>query len=64
MEPKQDAIFPALDESQAEERNAQHRGKGLSFVCGLNCFYVYAAEKAQRITLHDLEEEGIIIPTI
>ena len=25
MEPKQDGIFPALDESKAEERNAQHR---------------------------------------
>ena len=47
MEPKQDGIFPALDESKAEERNAQHREKGWSFVCGLNRFYVYAAEEGE-----------------
>lgn len=64
MEPKQDAIFPALDESQAEERNAQHREKGWSFVCGLNRFYVYAAEEGTADTLPHRRRKVHIIPTI
>lgn len=62
MEPKQDAIFPALDESQAEERNAQHREKGWSFVCGLNRFYVYAAEEGTADYFATPEEEGAYYP--
>ena len=62
MEPKQDAIFPALDESQAEERNAQHREKGWSFVCGLNRFYVYAAEEGTADYFATPQEEGAYYP--
>lgn len=62
MEPKQDAIFPALDESKAEERNAQRREKGWSFVCGLNRFYVYAAEEGTADYFATPEEEGAYYP--
>ncbi len=62
MEPKQDAIFPALDESKAEERNAQHKEKGWSFVCGLNRFYVYAAEEGTADYFATPEEEGAYYP--
>ena len=62
MEPKQDGIFPALDESKAEERNAQHREKGWSFVCGLNRFYVYAAEEGTADYFATPEEEGAYYP--
>ena len=62
MEPKQDAIFPALDESKAEERNAQHKEKGWNFVCGLNRFYVYAAEEGTADYFATPEEEGAYYP--
>lgn len=62
MEPKQDGIFPALDESKAEERNAQHREKGWSFVCGLNRFYVYAAEEGTADYFATPQEEGAYYP--
>lgn len=62
MEPKQDAIFPALDESNAEERNAQHKEKGWSFVCGLNRFYVYAAEEGTADYFATPQEEGAYYP--
>lgn len=62
MEPKQDGIFPALDESKAEERNAQHKEKGWSFVCGLNRFYVYAAEEGTADYFATPEEEGAYYP--
>lgn len=45
MEPKQAGVLSALDESKAEERHAQHKEKGWSFVCKLDYFYVYAAEE-------------------
>ena len=62
MEPKQDGIFPALDESKAEERNALHKEKGWSFVCGLNRFYVYAAEEGTADYFATPEEEGAYYP--
>ena len=62
MEPKQDAIFPALDESNAEERNAQHKEKGWNFVCGLNRFYVYAAEEGTADYFATPQEEGAYYP--
>jgi len=63
MEPKQDGIFPALDESKAEERNAQHREKGWSFVCGLNRSMSMPQKKVQRITLPRPKKKAHIIPT-
>ena len=62
MEPKQDGIFPALDESKAEERNAQHKEKGWNFVCGLNRFYVYAAEEGTADYFATPQEEGAYYP--
>lgn len=62
MEPKQDGIFPALDESNAEERNAQHKEKGWNFVCGLNRFYVYAAEEGTADYFATPQEEGAYYP--
>lgn len=62
MEPKQDGIFPALDESKAEERNAQHKEKGWNFVCGLNRFYVYAGEEGTADYFATPEEEGADYP--
>ena len=62
MEPKQDGIFPALDESKAEERNAQHKEKGWIFVCGLNRFYVYVAEEGTADYFATPEEEGAYYP--
>lgn len=49
MEPKQVGALSTLDKIKAEERHAQHKEKGWSFVCKLDYFYVYAAEKARRI---------------
>ena len=62
MEPKQDAIFPALDKSNAEERNAQHKEKGWNFVCELNRFYVYAAEEGTADYFATPQEEGAYYP--
>lgn len=62
MEPKQAGIFPVLDESKAEERNAQHKEKGWSFVCGLNRFYVYAAEEGTADYFATPQEEGAYYP--
>ena len=65
MEPKQDAIFPALDESQAEERNAQHREKGWSFVCGLNRFLCLCRRgRHSGLLCHTGRRKVHIIPTI
>lgn len=58
MEPKQAGIFPVLDESQ----NVQHKEKGWSFVCGLNRFYVYAAEEGTADYFATPEEEGAYYP--
>ena len=58
MEPKQDGIFPALDESQ----NVQHKEKGWSFVCKLDQFYVYAAEEGTADYFATPEEEGAYYP--
>lgn len=62
MEPKQAGALSALDESKAEERHAQHKEKGWSFVCGLNRFYVYAAEEGTADYFATPEEEGAYYP--
>lgn len=59
MEPKQAG---APDESKAEERHAQHKEKGWSFVCGLHQFYVYAAEEGTADYFATPEEEGAYYP--
>ena len=62
MEPKQAGAFSALDESKAEERHAQHKEKGWSFVCKLDYFYVYAAEEGTADYFATPEEEGAYYP--
>lgn len=62
MEPKQAGVLSALDESKAEERHAQHKEKGWSFVCKLDYFYVYAAEEGTADYFATLEEEGAYYP--
>ena len=62
MEPKQAGVLSALDESKAEERHAQHKEKGWSFVCKLDYFYVYAAEEGMADYFATLEEEGAYYP--
>lgn len=62
MEPKQAGALSTLDESKAEERNAQHKEKGWNFVCGLNRFYVYAAEEGTADYFATPEEEGAYYP--
>ena len=59
MEPKQAG---APDESKAEERHAQHKEKGWSFVCKLDYFYVYAAEEGTADYFATPEEEGADYP--
>lgn len=59
MEPKQAG---APDESKAEERHAQHKEKGWSFVCGLHQFYVYAAEEGAADYFATPQEEGADYP--
>lgn len=62
MEPKQAGVLSALDESKAEERHAQHKEKGWSFVCKLDQFYVYAAEEGTADYFATPEEEGAYYP--
>lgn len=62
MEPKQAGVLSALDESKAEERHAQHKEKGWSFVCKLDYFYVYAAEEGTADYFATPEEEGAYYP--
>lgn len=62
MEPKQAGALSTPDESNAEERNAQHKEKGWNFVCGLNRFYVYAAEEGTADYFATPQEEGAYYP--
>ena len=62
MEPKQAGALSAPDESKAEERHAQHKEKGWSFVCKLDYFYVYAAEEGTADYFATPEEEGAYYP--
>ena len=62
MEPKQAGAFSTLDKIKAEERHAQHKEKGWSFVCKLDHFYVYAAEEATADYFATPEEEGAYYP--
>ena len=58
MEPKQAGALSTLDKIKAEERHAQHKEKGWSFVCKLDQFYVYAAEEGTADYFATPEEEG------
>lgn len=58
MEPKQSTP----DKIKAEERHAQHKEKGWSFVCKLDYFYVYAAEEGTADYFATPEEEGAYYP--
>ena len=58
MEPKQSTP----DKIKAEERHAQHKEKGWSFVCKLDQFYVYAAEEGTADYFATPEEEGAYYP--
>lgn len=62
MEPKQAGALSALDKIKAEERHAQHKEKGWSFVCKLDYFYVYAAEEGTADYFATPEEEGAYYP--
>ena len=62
MEPKQAGALSALDKIKAEERHAQHKEKGWSFVCKLDYFYVYAAEEGTADYFATPEEEGAYSP--
>ena len=62
MEPKQAGALSTLDKIKAEERHAQHKEKGWSFVCKLDQFYVYAAEEGTADYFATPEEEGAYYP--
>lgn len=62
MEPKQAGALSTLDKIKAEERHAQHKEKGWSFVCKLDYFYVYAAEEGTADYFATPEEEGAYSP--
>lgn len=62
MEPKQAGVLSAPDKIKAEERHAQHKEKGWSFVCKLDYFYVYAAEEGTADYFATPEEEGAYYP--
>lgn len=62
MEPKQAGALSTLDKIKAEERHAQHKEKGWSFVCKLDYFYVYAAEEGTADYFATPEEEGAYYP--
>ena len=62
MEPKQAGALSTLDKIKTEERHAQHKEKGWSFVCKLDQFYVYAAEEGTADYFATPEEEGAYYP--
>ena len=62
MEPKQAGALSTPDKIKAEERHAQHKEKGWSFVCKLDYFYVYAAEEGTADYFATPEEEGAYYP--
>ena len=62
MEPKQAGALSTPDKIKAEERHAQRKEKGWSFVCKLDYFYAYAAEEGTADYFATPEEEGAYYP--